>query len=203
MSDTREKILQTALSLFAKDGYEAVSVSDIAGELGMTKGALYRHYTSKKDILDSIAARMAQLDAEQTKTYSLPEATAAAIDRGSVTVDGIISYGGAMFRFWAADGFASRFRRLLTLEQFRSEEMGALYQQYLVSGPMVYLSRLFAALGLAKPHRAAVEFYSPLFLLFGVYDGAPNSDAVLAAVDDHLESSRNKLRETTKYARRS
>ena len=34
----------TALRLFAKDGYEAVSVSTIAGELGITKGALYKHY---------------------------------------------------------------------------------------------------------------------------------------------------------------
>ena len=44
MQDTKEKILRTALLLFARDGYEAVSVSMIAGELGITKGALYKHY---------------------------------------------------------------------------------------------------------------------------------------------------------------
>ena len=37
MGDTKERILQTALDLFARRGYEAVSVSDIAGALGMTK----------------------------------------------------------------------------------------------------------------------------------------------------------------------
>ncbi|MBR0281428.1 MAG: helix-turn-helix transcriptional regulator, partial [Oscillibacter sp.] len=42
MGDTKERILLTALHLFAKDGYKAVSVSAIAGELGITKGALYR-----------------------------------------------------------------------------------------------------------------------------------------------------------------
>ena len=47
---TKEDILIVALHLFARDGYEAVSVSQIAGELGMTKGALYRHYKSKRDI---------------------------------------------------------------------------------------------------------------------------------------------------------
>lgn len=36
---TKEDILIVALHLFARDGYEAVSVSQIAGELGMTKGA--------------------------------------------------------------------------------------------------------------------------------------------------------------------
>ena len=49
MSDTKEKILMTALRLFAQDGYEAVSVSTIANELGITKGALYKHYKSKRN----------------------------------------------------------------------------------------------------------------------------------------------------------
>ena len=34
----KEEILIAALNLFARDGYDAVSVSQIAGELGMTKG---------------------------------------------------------------------------------------------------------------------------------------------------------------------
>ena len=38
MTDTKEQILMTALHLFAQDGYEAGSVSRIAGALGMTKG---------------------------------------------------------------------------------------------------------------------------------------------------------------------
>ena len=56
--DTKEKILHAALDLFARDGYEAVSVSMIAGELGITKGALYKHYENKRDIFDSIVRRM-------------------------------------------------------------------------------------------------------------------------------------------------
>lgn len=62
-----------ALLLFARDGYEAVSVSQIAGELAMTKGALYRHYQSKRDIFDSIVKRMEQQDSAQTSDYDMPE----------------------------------------------------------------------------------------------------------------------------------
>ena len=54
MGNRKEEILIVALHLFARDGYEAVSVSQIAGELDMTKGALYRHYKSKRDIFDCI-----------------------------------------------------------------------------------------------------------------------------------------------------
>ena len=62
MGNRKEEILIVALHLFARDGYEAVSVSQIAGELDMTKGALYRHYKSKRDIFDCIVQRMEQQD---------------------------------------------------------------------------------------------------------------------------------------------
>lgn len=69
---TKEDILIVALHLFARDGYEAVSVSQIAGELGMTKGALYRHYESKRDIFEHIVKRMEQGDGEQAESHDMP-----------------------------------------------------------------------------------------------------------------------------------
>ena len=72
MTETKESILMTALRLFARDGYEAVSVSAIAGALSMTKGALYRHYKNKRDIFDSIVERMYQIDTERSQTYEVP-----------------------------------------------------------------------------------------------------------------------------------
>ncbi len=73
MSNRKEEILIAALNLFARDGYEAVSVSQIAGELGMTKEALYRHYKSKKDIFNCIVERMKQQDSEQASDHDMPE----------------------------------------------------------------------------------------------------------------------------------
>ena len=43
MTDTGERILTSALRLFARDGYEAVSFSAMAGDVVMTKGARNRH----------------------------------------------------------------------------------------------------------------------------------------------------------------
>ena len=74
MSDTKEKILSAALSLFARDGYEAVSVSMIAGELGITKGALYKHYKNKRHIFDSILLRMEEMDYQRAVAFHMPEA---------------------------------------------------------------------------------------------------------------------------------
>lgn len=74
MSQMKERILRTALRLFAQEGYEAVSVSRIAGELGLSKGAMYRHYRDKRDLLDSIVREMERRDAEGAQEYALPGA---------------------------------------------------------------------------------------------------------------------------------
>ena len=41
---TKERILRTALELFAQNGYLGTSMNDIAGQLGITKAALYKHF---------------------------------------------------------------------------------------------------------------------------------------------------------------
>ena len=45
--NTKEKILLISLHLFAQNGYEATSVADIAEAVGVTKGALYKHFKNK------------------------------------------------------------------------------------------------------------------------------------------------------------
>jgi len=47
---TRERILATALRLFAKRGYAAVSIEEIAHAAGVTKGAVYHWFADKDDL---------------------------------------------------------------------------------------------------------------------------------------------------------
>ena len=54
-------------------------------------------------------------------------------------MDDFVEYSKSMFEYWTEDDFASSFRKMLTIEQFRSEEMQNLYQQYLVSGSAGYV----------------------------------------------------------------
>lgn len=65
--NTKERILEEALKLFSQSGYMGTSMNDIAAELGVTKAALYKHYKSKQEILESIVERMNQMDAEKSK----------------------------------------------------------------------------------------------------------------------------------------
>jgi AcrR family transcriptional regulator len=52
--DTRSKIQQVGLRLFTEHGYEATSLREIAEELGVTKAALYYHFRSKDEIINSL-----------------------------------------------------------------------------------------------------------------------------------------------------
>ena len=70
---TKERILRTALELFAQNGYLGTSMNDIAGQLGFTKAALYKHYASKQEILDKIVERMNKMDYERAEAYEMPE----------------------------------------------------------------------------------------------------------------------------------
>ena len=174
MSNRKEEILIVALHLFARDGYEAVSVSQIAGELDMTKGALYRHYKSKRDIFDSIVKRMEQQDSERARENEVPEESIEKIpeEYQNISFDDFVEYSKSMFEYWTEDDFASSFRKMLTIEQFRSEGMQKLYQQYLVSGPAGYVKDLFKNMKIKDPEENAVKFYANMFFYYSMYDGA-------------------------------
>ena len=178
MSNRKEEILIVALHLFARDGYEAVSVSQIAGELGMTKGALYRHYKSKRDIFDCIVQRMEQQDGEQAGEYDMPQEDKEKMPEKyeAVSLDDFVEYSKSMFEYWTKDDFASSFRKMLTIEQFRSEEMQKLYQQYLVAGPASYVKDLFESIGIVNAKDKAAGFYSVMFFYYSIYDGASDKE---------------------------
>jgi AcrR family transcriptional regulator len=54
--DTRSRIQAVALELFTEQGYDATSLREIAERLGVTKAALYYHFKSKEEIVDSLTA---------------------------------------------------------------------------------------------------------------------------------------------------
>ena len=189
MSDTKEAILNAALRLFARAGYEAVSVSDISGALGMSKGALYRHFQSKRDILDSILRRMRENDRDRAEQYGMPGEEDMAAGRPNAPLEEIRRYAKAQFRYWTEEPFSSDFRRLLTLEQYRDKEMSDLYQQYIASGPLAYMAEIFTETsGSAEEgERMALAFYAPMHLLYSAYDGAADKKAVLAMLDRYID----------------
>ena len=195
MPDTKENILHAALRLFARDGYEAASVSDIAGELGMTKGALYKHYRNKRDIFDSIVERMYRIDAERAKRYDVPEETFDASPSAyrNTAVDHIRAFIEAQFHFLTEDEFARDFRKMLTPEQYRNPEMAELYQKCFARGPVSYMEDLFREMmkqgvwRTSDPKQLAIEFYAPFYLLVSISDASPDGNDAAKLLAEHVD----------------
>lgn len=188
MNDTKENILYTALHLFANNGFDAVSVSDIAGELGITKGALYKHYKNKRDIFNCILSRMEETDRERAQLFDVPTGTFHEMKEAyrNATIRQLEAFALAQFTYWTKEDFPSSFRRTLTLEQFRSAEMSSLYQQYLVSGPLGYVTDIFSSWGIKSAQSKAIELCAPMFLYYSIYDGTQDKEAAIAAIEKHI-----------------
>ncbi len=189
--DTKTRIVDAALELFAQNGYLGTSMSDIAKQLSITKGALYKHFASKQEILDQIIQKMNDLDLERAQAYGMPENEADGFAEVYMhtMVEEIRTYSIAQFRHWTEESFSSQFRKMLTLEQYRDPEMAKLYHNYLASGPLEYMAAIFRKLtnSDASAMQMALEFYGPMYLLYSVYDAAEHKETVMSMLEMHID----------------
>lgn len=144
---TKERILDIALELFAQNGYLGTSMSDIAKQLGFTKAALYKHYTSKQEILDQIVERMNRMDYERAEEYEMPETEPDGFAEAYMhtPIEKIRTYSLAQFDHWTKETFSANFRKMLTLEQYRDPKLAQLHHDYLAGGPLEYMAAIFVS----------------------------------------------------------
>lgn len=189
--ETKERILETALELFAQSGYLGTSMSDIAARLGITKAALYKHYAGKQEILDRIVQRMNELDAARAAAYEMPGAAPEGFAQAylNTPLDRIRAYSTAQLDHWTREPFSANFRKMLTLEQYRDARLAQLYQENLASGPVKYMAAIFRPLTDSDETamQLALDFYGPMYLLYSVYDGAADQSAVAPMLKAHID----------------
>ena len=174
MKITKEKLLMTALNLFSKYGYDGVSISYLANELGVTKGAIYRHYESKQAIFDEIIQRVVKNDKDVAIKNDLP--TEREGEYFVSSFDDFISFTLDQFSFYAIDEFGSAFRKMVMLEQFRNIDMIELYRSIFLTGPIEYTAKVFKSLIDDKKlkgsdeEQMAREYYSSFFMYLSLSD---------------------------------
>lgn len=184
MESTKQRILKEAVRLFAADGYEAVSVEMIAKAVGVKAPSLYKHYKSKQDIFQSILREMERRDSENAEACNVPEGTPDDMPEKYLNTaeDDLIAFCRYQFRYWTEDDFAASFRKMLTIEQYRSSEMNALYHQYLGYGPLKYTAEILGSM------QRAVALYGPMFMLMSVYDAEADKEEIKRMFEEHLHA---------------
>lgn len=173
MKTSKENMLLVALRLFAQKGYEATSIFDIAQELQITKGAIYKHFKNKQDILDAIISKMEENDQRFAEQFIMPIHVLSLEEKEAyqkVTIKQVIDFSLAMFTYWTEDEFASLFRKMLTIEQYHDKKMNLLYQNYLGDGPYQYILDIFKTMELKDYEEKALLFYGPMFSLYSLSD---------------------------------
>ena len=139
---TKEKIMDVALHMFSERGYEAVSIRDICGEVGIKESTLYYHFKNKMDILDSLITKFKEhIEGLLIHIDEMPSGKTKKKNAGSKDI--IDSY---MMDSYLFDPFCNLMIRLMMIEQFHNEEMRALYEKTMFTDPYDIYLRVFRML---------------------------------------------------------
>ncbi len=195
LKGTKEKILETALNLFAQSGYAATSIRDISRRVGIRESAVYNHFKSKEEIFLSIIDKYRFLDLnEKILSDEL-------LEELTTPQRFLITFSNKLIDLWDKPE-EKKFMRLLLMEQF-SRISG---REISVNGLLSELRTLCGMIlgemvkhGIIKkidPEILADEFIAPLFLIraeFMVTDESSISE-VKKLVEQHVNFFWNAVR---------
>ena len=193
--DTKQRILDEALTLFSEKGYANVFVGDIADRVGIKAPSLYKHYKNKRAIFDAIVELMNERFAKQAKALNI-NGTDAAADAGiyqTLSEDQLLKLGRELFLYYLHDDYNRKFRKMLTLEQFHDKELAKVYSKIYVDDPLSYQGMLFGFMvtaGVLKTENVEVmtlHFYSPIYYMLTICDREPDrEEEMLKLLDAHI-----------------
>lgn len=184
--DTRACILDAALDMFAQRGYDGTNLRDLAASLGLSKSALYRHFTSKEAIWDSLV--------EQVEAYYGEHFGSASSVPVPANLDELAALALRQIEFTIADPTIVKVRKVLAQEQFRDERMARLASLHLMDGIVALYTRVFSAMMDAgclaedDAESLALEYVAPVILLVHASDREPaTTQACLDRARTHVE----------------
>ncbi|MCC0697196.1 TetR/AcrR family transcriptional regulator [Clostridioides sp. ES-S-0048-02] len=190
--DTKKVILKVALKLFSERGYDGVGIRDISKEIGIRESALYKHYSGKQDIFDSILKDIEHRYQEEFSTI-LPENMTNIFSEENDVREELFRISITMFNFYLKTEYGSQLRRMLTLEQYRTSEAGKFFRELIIDKGLYYILGVFTSLindGVyidADPMVMALQFYSPLYLLLSKYDNQPEKyEEAISFLERHI-----------------
>lgn len=121
-NDTKRLILKKALELFSSNGYDSVSVAEIAKAVGIKAPSLYNHYESKQAIFDAIVKDTAEQYDKYTSEVDVHVGNAK-IDKNvfaGITEAALKEKVRSIFLYSLHNKEISSFRKMMTIEQFRT-----------------------------------------------------------------------------------
>ena len=193
--DTKQRILDEALTLFSEKGYANVFVADIAARVGIKAPSLYKHYKNKQAIFDAIIEEMNRRFVEQAGALQI-SGKDAAVDAEiykHISEEQLIDLGKNLFLYFLHDDYTRRFRKMLTIEQFHDKKLADVYMKQYVDDPLSYQGMLLGMMsqtGILQTDNVEImtlHFYAPIYMLLTVCDREPKREKeALKTLEAHI-----------------
>ena len=189
--NTKQEILDASLELFSVQGFEATSISQIVGAVGIRKASLYSHFESKQAILDALVKDVLEKYTEhsifaRTKWEKNEDNLPMSADEAVKMIVGQI-------RFILHDPIISRARKMLVIEQFQNPELAKLQTKQNYTDVIRYFTGLIQCMirkGILRdddPEIMASQLCLPISVWINLCDREPEREAeVIALVDKHI-----------------
>ena len=192
--NTKQEILDASLELFSVQGFEATSISQIAGAVGIRKASLYSHFENKQAILDALEKDVLDQYAEHSifaKTdwdqYDDAE------DKPTLSPDAATQMILGQVHYILHDPHISKARKMLVIEQFQNPELAMLQTKQNYSDVLRYFTGLVkylirnGVLAEDDPEIMAAQFCLPISVWINLCDREPDREAeVMDLVEKHI-----------------
>ena len=191
-TNTKERLLEAALTLFSEKGYDGTSVDEIAESIGIKGPIIYKYFKGKEALLAEIVAISDEAyekgmenglrGADRIKSGA--DLKAVALQSITMTMDNEI---------------ARKVRKLFTIEQFRSP----IFADRATRNQVINLQSVFAKVfrkmmadGIMKEGNAeiyALEFTAPVTLMLQMCDREPHKkDEAMKTIEGHMDTFINR-----------
>ncbi|MBP1561527.1 MAG: TetR/AcrR family transcriptional regulator [Oscillospiraceae bacterium] len=172
---TKDRILDSALTLFAERGYDGVGVDLIAEKAGIKGPSLYKHFKGKEDILDALIEKAESYYEANFGSEKHPGKIPSSMEE-------LINLALKKIEFTLHDPMINKVRRMLTMEQFRSRRIALLATKYNLDSVQGLYQRIFQAMmdnGIMRkgdPALLSMSFAAPVSLLIQMCDREPERE---------------------------
>lgn len=191
--NTKQEILEKSLEMFSISGFEATSISQIAEAVGIRKASLYSHFENKQAILDAIVNDVLEQYAEHSIFTRTDWAQCGVENEKTLTVDDVVHMTLGQVRYALHDPHISKSRKMLTVEQFRNQELATLQTRQNYSNVLNYYTKLMKCLirqgvfNQADPEIMAAQFCLPVTVWINLCDREPERKTeVMELVEKHI-----------------
>lgn len=191
---TKQKILETAITLFAEKGYSDVSIREITRAVGIKESSLYNHFASKQQILDEIFDYLAR----EFEKVSIPEDQVVRMIE-KMSPEEFLEFSAKAFQSYMGNPVMMKIWRILSMERFKNDKANEFFRENLIDSAIRYQSLVFQTMmekGLIRkldPVLLAREFYSYMLYIYFRYfemekaENSAESREIQQMVREHMQ----------------